>query len=405
LTEGLMKDIRILDLTLNLSGPYGSMLMADMGADVVKIEPPSGDPHRKLNPKHAGMSLLFAAVNRNKRSIVIDLKTERGREIALSLAAEADVVFNNFRPGVLDKLGLGYDAVAARNERVVYCCLTGYGIDGPRADFPAYDLAVQALSGGMSLTGYPGSPPARAGIPIADLGGGAYAVIAILAALARRGITGKGAYVETSLFDSQISLLMYWAALGLNTDFHPGPQGGGNSHVTPYGPMRAKDGWLVVAIYGEQFWTKLCAALGRPDLETDPRFELNPVRVENRDALQAELDSAFGEKTVAEWIAILDEHDVPSAPVNDVHAAMNDPQVAARGLLVELPIGGDTLGFAGNPIREVPVAETPRNPPPAHGEHTREVLADWLGLEGDEVAGLVGEGAIMAQEEELGATA
>jgi crotonobetainyl-CoA:carnitine CoA-transferase CaiB-like acyl-CoA transferase len=255
----------------------------------------------------------------------------------------------------------------------------------------------------MSLTGYPDSPPARAGIPIADLGGGAYAVIAILAALARRGITGKGAYVETSLFDSQISLLMYWAALGLNTDFLPGAQGGGNSHVTPYGPMHAKDGWLVVAIYGEQFWTKLCAALGRPDLETDPRFELNPVRVANRDALQAELDVEFGKKTVAEWITILDENDVPSAPVNDVRAAMNDPQVAARDLLVELPIGEKLLGFAGNPIREVPAAPTPHNPPPGHGEHTREVLAEWLGFDGDEVSGLLSEGAVMAQEEEIGA--
>ena len=393
-----MKDVRVLDLSLNLSGPYGAMLMADMGADVVKVEPPRGDPHRRLIPKFSEMSLLFAAVNRNKRSIVIDLKTQRGRELALELATKADVVFNNFRPGVMERLGLDYKTVAERNERVVYCSLTGYGPVGPRAQSPAYDVAVQALSGGMSLTGYPDSPPARAGIPIADLCGGAFSVIAILAALARRGVTGKGANVETSLFDTQISMLMYWAALGLNTEPVPGPQGGGNTVVTPYGPMRASDGYLIVAVYGEQFWTKLCAAIGRPDLEKDPRFAMNPVRVQNREALQVALDGEFGKKTVAEWIPILEAHDVPCNPINDVRSAMHDPQIAARELLLELKIGDKLLGFAGNPIKAVPPTPTPRIAPPHLGEHTEAVLGEWLGLPASEVAKLAREKAVMIHD-------
>lgn len=385
MTVGLLQGVRVLDLTQNLSGPYGTMLLADMGADVVKVEPPHGDPHRMLEPKADGLSLLFAAVNRNKRSIVIDLKSAEGRATALDLAAQADIVFNNFRPGVMERLGLDYAAVAERNERVVYCTLTGYGLEGPRALAPAYDLAIQALAGGMSLTGYPDSAPARAGIPIADLAGGAYAVIAILAALARRGITGKGSQVETSLFDSQISMLMYWAALGLNTDTVPGPQAGGNVNIAPYGPVRASDGWLVLAVYGEQFWPKVCKAIGREELAADPRFALNPARVANREDLQHLLDTAFATKTVDKWIATLEECDVPSAPINDVRAAMSDPQVAANGLLVELLVGDRLLAFAGNPIREVPRTATPAVPPPRLGEHTLDVLADWLDISPDTV--------------------
>jgi CoA:oxalate CoA-transferase len=395
--DGLLSGIKVLDFTLNLSGPYGAMLLADMGADVVKVEPAAGDPHRKLLPIVEGTSLLFAAVNRNKRAICVDLKTDRGREVALELASKADVMFNNFRPGVMDRLGLGYTEVSSRNDRLVYCSLSGYGQTGPRQFTPAYDVAVQALSGGMSLTGYPGMPPARAGIPLADLCGGAYSVIAILAALTRRGVTGVGCEVETSLLDSQISMLMYWAALAVNTDSVPGPQGGGNSSTFPYGPMQASDGYVIVAVYGEQFWPKLCAAVGREDWVQIERFSTNAQRSVHREELQQLLDAEFGRKTVAEWVRILTEHDVPCSPVLDVREAMNDPQVADRDLLLKIAIGGRELGFAGNPIKEMPRTPTRTVPPPRHGQHTVDVLREWADLPSQEIDSLLASGVVSGE--------
>lgn len=394
-TDGLLDGLRVVDFSMNLSGPYASMLLADLGADVVKIEPMTGDPHRTLLPMKAGMGLLFASVNRNKRSIVIDLKTSEGRDVALSLIDQADVLFNNFRPGVLERLAMTYDIASARNPGLVYCSLSGYGASGPRATSPAYDLAIQALAGGMSITGYPDGPPARAGIPIADLCGGAYSVIAILAALTRRGITGKGGEVETSLFDSQISMLMYWAAIALNTDGMPAPQGGGNSTITPYGPYQASDGYVIVAVYGAQFWPKICNAVGRPDLIDDPRFSSNPARIENRSLLETILSKEFSQKTVAQWITVLEKHDVPCSPVNNVKEAMLEPQTLHRDLLVELEIGGEMLSFAGNPIKEVPAVPRASTPPPAHGQHTSEILTEWLGYQESDLKPLFDKGVLL----------
>lgn len=394
--DGLLTGIKVLDFSLNLSGPYGAMLLADMGADVVKVEPGAGDPHRRLQPQVEGTSLLFASVNRNKRAICIDLKTDAGRELALDLAAQADVAFNNFRPGVMERLGLGYGAMSAGNDRLVYCSLSGYGLSGPRQFTPAYDVAVQALSGGMSITGYPESPPARAGIPIADLCGGSYAVMAILAGLARRGVTGKGCEVETSLFDSQISMLMYWAAIALNTDHIPGPQGGGNNFSFPYGPFRASDGHIIVAVYGDQFWPKLCAAVGRPEWGQIDEFAVNSGRVAHRDKIQKMLDDEFEHKTVEEWVGILSEHDVPCNPVLNVRQAMDDPQIADRELLLRVPIGSTELGFAGNPIKQVPRTPTRAMPPPRHGQHTLEVLQEWIGRTPAEIGELLRAGAVVA---------
>lgn len=382
-SQRLLDGVRVLDLSTALSGPYGSMLLADMGADVVKVEPPSGDPMRTMHPLVGGWGLVFTSINRNKRGAMIDLKTDAGRELALKLAAKADVVYNNFRPGVMERLGLDYDTISARNDKVVYCSLSGFGANGPRALSPSYDVAIQAFAGGMSLTGYPDSAPARAGIPISDLYGGACSVIAILAALTRRGITGKGCCVETSLFDGHISLLSYWASLALNTDTIPGRQGGGNIQVAPYGPVEASDGWLVIAPYGEHFWDRVCASIERNDLTTDPRFLTNVERVKNRKELDEEMAPAFAKRSVAEWLTRLEEFDVPAGPINDVRQAMLDPQVAARDLMLEIDIDGHHLNYPGNPIKQVPRVSTPVNPPPRVGQHTAEVLSEWLGLDGD----------------------
>lgn len=379
---------------MHLSGPYGALLLADMGCEVVKIEPPGGDPTRAIHPMKRGMSLHFASINRNKRSVVIDLKTDEGRNVLLDLLAEADVVFNNFRPGVMERLGLGYEELNVRNPGLIYCSLTGYGKDGPRRLTPAYDLAVQALAGGMSLTGYEGALPARAGIPIADLTGGAYSVIGILAALARRGVTGKGCEVETSLFDAQISLLMYWAGMALNSDLQPGPQGGGSTNIMPYGTVKAKDGYLVIAVWGESFWPKLCNAIGRPELVEDPRFDKNNDRVVHRDLLQPIIDEEFAKRTVSEWLQILDEADVPCSKINNVREAMADPQVAARDLMMKIKVRDEPSSFAGNPIKQVPRGETPAVSPPELGEHTREVLQQWLSFDDKRIDELIEAGAI-----------
>jgi CoA:oxalate CoA-transferase len=392
--DPLLKGTRVVDLTMHLSGPYGALLLADMGCEVIKIEPPAGDPTRAIYPMTRGMSLHFASINRNKRSVVINLKTEEGKDVLTDLLAEADVVFNNFRPGVMERLGLDYESLSARNPGLIYCSLTGYGKDGPRRLTPAYDLAVQALAGGMSLTGYEGELPARAGIPIADLTGGAYAVIGILAALARRGVTGKGCEVETSLFDTQISLLMYWAGMALNSDLQPGPQGGGNTNIMPYGTVKAKDGYLVIAVWGEPFWPKLCNALGRPEIVEDPRFEKNHNRVENRKLLQPIIDEEFAKRTVSEWLDILDEADVPCSKINNVREAMSDPQVAARDLMMNINVRDEMCDFAGNPIKQVPRGETPAISPPELGEHTSEVLREWLSFDDKRIDKLLEVGAI-----------
>jgi formyl-CoA transferase/CoA:oxalate CoA-transferase len=294
----------------------------------------------------------------------------------------------------MERLGLGYEELSVRNPGLIYCSLTGYGKDGPRRLTPAYDLAVQALAGGMSLTGYEGALPARAGIPIADLTGGAYSVIGILAALARRGVTGKGCEVETSLFDAQISLLMYWAGMALNSDLQPGPQGGGSTNIMPYGTVKAKDGYLVIAVWGESFWPKLCNAIGRPELVEDPRFDKNNDRVVHRDLLQPIIDEEFAKRTVSEWLQILDEADVPCSKINNVREAMADPQVAARDLMMKIKVRDEPSSFAGNPIKQVPRGETPAVSPPELGEHTREVLQQWLSFDDKRIDELIEAGAI-----------
>jgi CoA:oxalate CoA-transferase len=392
--SSLLAGTKVIDLTMNLSGPYGAMLLADMGCEVIKIEPPSGDPTRAIHPMKSGMSLHFASINRNKRSVVINLKSEHGRNVLLDLLANADVVFNNFRPEVMERLGLGFEALHVRNPGLVYCSLTGYGKDGPRSLSPAYDLAIQALSGGMSITGYEGHLPARAGIPIADLCGGTFAVIAILAALVRRATSGEGCEVETSLLDTQISFLMYWAAFALNTDSLPGPQGGGNTNVMPYGPVRASDGYLVIAVYGEQFWPKICNAINRRELIADPRFATNHERVRNRVELQAIIDDEFARSTVDEWLQILRDADVPCNRINNVLEAMREPQVLARDLLMDVMVGDVMCGFAGNPIKQAPRVVTPAGSPPELGQHTAEVLREWLSLDDEVIDKLMTVGAI-----------
>ena len=394
--EGLLTGLKVLDLSMHLSGPYGAMLMADLGADIVKIEPPAGDPLRLLDPKVDGLSIIYASINRNKRSLVLDLQQADGRALFLRLVEQADVVYNNFRPGVMDRLGLSFKDLTAVNPRIVMANLTGYGLDGPQRMAPAYDAAIQAVSGGMSITGHVGGAPARAGIPIADLAGGVFLALGVLAALRKADRTGEGVMLDLSLLDTQISLLMYWAGLALNTGIDPPPQGSGNVNVCPYGAFPTADGHVIIAIFSGSFWPKLCAALDRADLAADPRYADNTLRLEHRVELEAELEREFRRRTTAEWLTVLEQHDVPSGPVNSVSQAMAEPQVIARDMRRSITIDGRTLEFPGNPIKTSPDPTRTADfaPPPRLGQHSREILRERLGLDDAALAELVEAGVI-----------
>ena len=394
----LLDGLKVLDLSMVLAGPYGSMLLADMGADVIKVEPPRGDPLRLMEPKIGQTSIIYASVNRNKRSLVLDLHQPDALEVFLELVGHVDVVYNNFRPGVMGRLGLTFDALRAHNPTIISANLSGFGDTGPRRLSPAFDAAIQALAGGMSLTGHAGQAPARAGIPIADLGGGVYLTLAVLAALFKRDRTGQAVELDISMLDTQISLLMYWAGLALNTGVDPPPQGSGNVNSYPYGAFPTSDGHVIVTVFTEGFWQKFCEAIQRPDLATDALFAENNSRVKHRGALEAELITEFAQRTTAEWLAILDEHDVPCAPVNSVTQAMADPQVLARSMKIDVDIDDHTFSFAGNPIKTVP--HTPASetrPPPRLGQHSYAILEDILDKTPEQIEALTRSGALLGE--------
>jgi crotonobetainyl-CoA:carnitine CoA-transferase CaiB-like acyl-CoA transferase len=378
---GLLSGVRVLDLTWVLAGPYASLTLADLGAEVIKVESPDhGDKTRELGPSLGPLSAHFAALNRNKRSVALDLKTEAGQRIFYDLARRADALFTNYRPGVLERLKLDYEHVRAAAPSIVYCALSGYGATGPYRDKPAYDLVIQALSGGMSLTGEPGGVPVRTGIPFGDLAGGVFAALGLVAALRQRATTGQGAYLDVSLLDVQVSLLSYIAAYYWASGEVPGPVGSGHPAIVPYGAYRAKDGYLVLAILGEKFWTDLCEALGLQTLAADARFATNADRVRHRDALEPLLRTRLAEKTMAEWIARCEQYGIPAAPVNTVDRALGDPQVLFRGMVrAQLhPLLGP-VKFLGNPIKTTNGDGDGGRPAPRLGQDTAEVLTEVLG--------------------------
>jgi crotonobetainyl-CoA:carnitine CoA-transferase CaiB-like acyl-CoA transferase len=376
----LLEGIRVLDMSMHLAGPYGSMLLADMGAEVIKVEPPHGDPLRLLDPLRGDVPVLWASVNRNKRSLVLDLHTPEGRQVLLDLVAKSDIVYNNFRPGVLSRLGLDLEALRSVNPGIILGNLSGYGQDGPRSSSPAYDTAVQGLAGVMSLTGHPGQAPARAGVPIADLGGGIFLALGVLAALNQRHMTGQGCELDISLFDTQISMLVYWAGIQMNLGIEPPPQGSGNSNTAPYGAYQTADGYVIVAIWSGAFWPKLCRALDLPDLADDPRFRTNADRVASRGVLDEIIGERFRQRSSGKWLEILEENDVPCGPVNSVGQAMRDEQTLARAMRVPVTIDGVTYEFSGNPIKAVGAEADRFLPPPRLAQHSREILRDIVGL-------------------------
>jgi crotonobetainyl-CoA:carnitine CoA-transferase CaiB-like acyl-CoA transferase len=381
----LLSGVRILDLSQMLAGPYGSMLMADLGAEVIKVErPEGGDRTRAIGPYYAdGKSAYFVSINRSKKSVALDLKEEADRRVFHELVKKSDVVFDNFRPGVLEKLGCDYETLRSINPGIISCSITAYGSTGPDKDRPAFDLCLQAYGGAMSITGEPGRPPVRLGLPMGDLAGGMMAAFAIASALYRREKTGEGCRIDLSLLDCLVSLLTYVAQFYFASGEVPGPIGSGHQSVVPYQAFRTKDGYVVVSVFTEKFWRKFCRVLGMEDLADDPRFSTNDRRSENRGELVPALEKEFLTKDAEEWLELLTAEGVPCAPVNTVDAVMEDPQVLARGMLVE--VADPRLGplqMLGNPVK-VDGVEDAFSPAPRLGEHTREVLSELLGLSDD----------------------
>jgi crotonobetainyl-CoA:carnitine CoA-transferase CaiB-like acyl-CoA transferase len=400
----LLAGLRVLDMTQVLSGPYCTQILADLGADVIKLESPAGDLARTMQPHFIGDdSVYFVSLNRNKRSLVLDLKTPAGVDLARRLIARCDVVVENNRPGVLDRLGLAAAELRSAYPRLVWCAISGFGQDGPYRDKPAYDMIVQALAGGMSLTGEPGGAPVRAGIPIGDIAAGMYATIAILAALNRRHATGQGETIDISMLDCHAAMLTYQVAYFLNAGQAPGRQGSGHDTIPVYRVFTGGDGNdFVVCVMTEANWRALCRVLAKP-LDVDPRFVTSRDRFHNRLVLWAELEQAFKARPAAEWVALLGAESIPVAVVNSLAQVVADPQIVHRRMVQDLAApDGRRARVMGNPIAFADAALAEPHFPPGLGADTAEVLAGVLGLSTSEIEELKRSGAVSSPSPEGG---
>lgn len=391
-----LEGVRVLELGQVIAGTFGGQVLADLGAEVIKVESPEGDLGR--NPSVApyrGQSGLFLTLNRNKKSVVLNLKVEAGRNLFYDLARVSDVVVDNFRPGVLERLQIDYPTLSRINPRLIQCSVTGFGATGVYKDYPAFDVIVQAISGHMAITGEPGRPPVREGIPLADLSGGLFACHGILAALFDRQRTGRGRRVELSMFDAMLSLLGYVGTMWLTNGELPERPGSAHEYMVPWQAFAAKDGYVVVATREEGFWRRLCAALEAPGLADDPRFATNARRVENKALLVPHLEGIFRTRTVAEWLGRLRAAEVPAGPVNHLDRAFAEPPVQERQMILEYdhPDVGK-VRVPGNPIKMSGVSGAISHPAPRLGEHTEAILAQALALSAAEIARLREQGAI-----------
>lgn len=388
-----LSGVKVLDLTRVISGPYGSMLLAFLGAEVIKIEEPTeGDVARRTTLYYQdGLSAVFVAENVGKKSVTLNLKTEKGRALFLRLVESADIVMENFRPGTMERLGLGYETLKAVNPRIIACSISGYGAWGPLKDAPAFDLTAQAMAGTMSITGEPGRPPVKTGVPIGDLAAGMAGALGVAAALYRREKNGRGERVDVAMFDVQLSLLNYHAQYYLASGIRPEPVGSGHPNVVPYQAFETRDGYLVVALWGvNHLWPPFCDAIERPDLGRDDRFATNEKRVEQRELLIPILEEVLKARTTEKWMAIFEPRRIPAAPVNAIDQVLTLPQVAARDMLLTLrhPTTGSPLTVLGNPVKLTEAPPGALRPPPLLGEHTEEILKGWLGLSDKEITDL-----------------
>jgi crotonobetainyl-CoA:carnitine CoA-transferase CaiB-like acyl-CoA transferase len=375
--------LRILELTQVMAGPFCGQVLADMGADVVKVEPPEGDSTRVSLGTAA-----FLAVNRNKRSIALDLKSAEHQAVLHRLARDADVVLENYRPGVAARLGAGWDALSELNPRLIYASVSGFGQTGPYAQRPGYDLIAQGLSGVMSVTGEPGGDPVKCGIPISDLSAGLFCAVAILSAVIARERTGRGQRIDTSLFEGALALSVWESAELWGTGRVPQALGSAHRLTAPYQALRTADGHITVGGNNQKLWQRLCEAVGRPELVSDARFVSNDDRMANRAELEEELETALADRGTDEWVAVLEKAGVPCGPIHDYRQVFEDEHTQAREMQVRLthPVEGE-ISALGIPVKMSDTPGAVRRPAPLPGEHTGEVLRE-AGFSDEEIAAL-----------------
>ncbi|MCJ8141988.1 CoA transferase [Ancylobacter sp. A5.8] len=391
--------VRVLDVAQVMAGPFACMMLGDLGADVIKVEPPgTGDQTRgAMGFKMKGPdSMGFLNMNRNKRSVTLNLKSEAGRELFYELVKSADILIENYRPGVMKKLKCDYDIVSKLNPRLVYASISGFGQSGPWASRPGFDLMAQAMSGVMSVTGHPGGPPVKAGVPVADIGCGLFATYAVLAAYIGAKNTGQGQYIDASLFEAALAFSVWDISEYWGRGTYPIPLGTANRMSAPYQAVKSKDGYFVMGATNQKLWLSLCETIGRPDLLDDARFDTNPHRLDNREALIEELEKTFATRTSEEWVEALLAVGIPAGTMYSYPEAFESEHGRHRNMRMEIdhPNEGkvSTIGF---PVKLMGTPQQVRLPPPLLGEHTQAILTE-IGLDEDAVAAFGARGAFAA---------
>jgi crotonobetainyl-CoA:carnitine CoA-transferase CaiB-like acyl-CoA transferase len=397
--------IRVLDFTHAAAGPFATMLLGDLGADVIKVEKPGrGDGARFMGEPMLGPleSDYYVALNRNKRDVAIDLQSDLGRGVALDLAAESDVVIQNFRPGVMDRLGLGFADVSARRPGIVYCSISAFGPTGPMSGRPANDIIMQSVSGLMGVTGEVGGGPVRIGAPVSDYGTGLFGLVGVLAALHVRDDHPEGQHIQVSMLDSSVALMANYIPSVATLGKRIPRLGRGHAQIVPYQAFECADGaYVMVGAFTNGFWLRLCTAVGRPDWAQDERFRTNAGRLDHRDLLLTELAAIFLTRTRDEWQAALDEADVPNSPVLELNEALRSPQIAVNETIQDAGTPGQPCATVRCPVRSPSWPYRDVLPPPGLGAHSADVLRDWLGLSQDAVEDLFAAGAVAGLAEEV----
>lgn len=390
-----LKGIKILDISRVLTGPFCTMLLSDLGAEVIKIEMPGeGDETRSWGPPYLeGESAYYLSVNRNKKSVTLNLKSKEGRKVLLDLAAKCDIMIENFLPGTVKRLGIDYDSIRSANSEIIYCSISGFGQTGPYRTFPAYDLLLQGVGGLMSITGEKDGDPVRIGVALIDIGTGMYAAMGIISALMMKKETGKGQYIDVSLLGTEISWLTYMAANYLASGKEPVRMGSAHPSIVPYQAFQAKDKYFILAVGNDAIWKRFCKALDL-DFVNDPKYAVNEMRVKHREELNQFLKNLFKQKNAFEWLDILQQERVPCGMINSMGEVINHPQVIHRKMIVELPhptigkvrVPGNPINFSLSPIQY-------QSAPPLLGQHTEEVLKE-LGYSEEDIKNLVDTGVV-----------